>query len=692
MSLILKHIKNHFRNYCAVIKKNSGINCFWSIDNSVDFVVKFEGMDKAVSIKTYDFSTLYTNLPLDYIFDMLKALILKMFDNSRCNSLYVNADRKKAFWNKGESRTGYKEYTRDDLLDALHYILFNTYVQFAGNIFKQTQGIPMGGNASPFIADLCLAWAEYCFMMELSKSKDPSDFELAKDLNNNSRYIDDISVLNFLGFGELAKRIYHKELILEESTSGYHYDHFLDLNIRVHNDNFVTGIYHKVDDFSFEVISFPFPESNIHSKVGYNSFYSQLVRFFRLCNNVNDFATRVKMLFFKLRGRGYSESILTRYFLKFCGRYPVDLKYGCSDGESLWAFVMCYQASRSCSIYDYEAISEIVKPCTVVLEDMCPSENVVTVNKPADAIPLLSDSPPSDYVNIRGIVPQSIENPKNHCYINSVLQVIYRIFMHYNEGIHTNTNREGCLVQCLVDGIYSDSIQSLSLFKTQLARYNSFFDGDLQRDALECWYTMLDVMHIGTKENLLGDANVGGIDDDQFIYSLTKRLFLFNLKHTTQCLSCRFRTTTTSETQSHILYPSRNTSINKMLDSSLKTEVMKRCGCCDRNTDHEISSRIELPPEILVLVINRFDISLASNLKNKDAIQIDNNLTVSSLTYDHIATIHHHGRTIASGHYTSSILYSGSAFTCNDNHITPLIHSETSDSAYIAFYARVGVG
>ena len=62
----------------------------------------------------------------------------------------------------------------------------------------------MGGNASPFIADLCLAWAEYQFMVQLVKTKDPADYKLARILSNNSRYIDDISVINFLGFGELA--------------------------------------------------------------------------------------------------------------------------------------------------------------------------------------------------------------------------------------------------------------------------------------------------------------------------------------------------------------------------------------------------------------------------------------------------------------------------------------------------------
>ena len=56
----------------------------------------------------------------------------------------------------------------------------------------------------------------------------------------------------------------------------------LDLDIRVIDDKFVTGIYHKVDYFNFEVINYPFPQSNINSMLGYTTFHSQLIRFLRL--------------------------------------------------------------------------------------------------------------------------------------------------------------------------------------------------------------------------------------------------------------------------------------------------------------------------------------------------------------------------------------------------------------------------
>ena len=124
-----------------------------------------------------------------------------MYKNSGSNSILVNADRRKAFWSQNTGRTGYTEYTISKLLDALKFVLYNTYVKFGGNIFKQIQGIPMGGNASPFIADLYLSWNEYCYMEKLSRSKNDYERKLAVILIKNSRYIDDIAVNNFLCFG-----------------------------------------------------------------------------------------------------------------------------------------------------------------------------------------------------------------------------------------------------------------------------------------------------------------------------------------------------------------------------------------------------------------------------------------------------------------------------------------------------------
>ena len=73
----------------------------------------------------------------------------------------------------------------------------------------------------------------------------------------------------------------------------------MDRYISVVDDSFVNGIYHKVDDFNFEVINNPFPQSIIHFMLG-STFYSQLIRFFRLHININDFVLQEKNDLFQI--------------------------------------------------------------------------------------------------------------------------------------------------------------------------------------------------------------------------------------------------------------------------------------------------------------------------------------------------------------------------------------------------------
>ena len=474
------------------------------------------------------------------------------------------------------------------------------------------------------------------------------------------------------------------------------FDNFLDLSIRIFSGRFIMGIYHKVDDFNFEVINFPFPDSNIHSRITYSSFYSQLVRFFRLCNNVHDFCVRVKMLYKKLHTRGFNKNILVRYFLKFCTRFPINIKFGISDGDTLWRSVLQYSLTKSCCVYDYEAISKLTKSCRVVVDNISYdklsawrfydqpssiSDDSISEEEIEVTVSLDSDSPSPN------IIPQALFNPSNHCYINSCLQVLYCILLNFDEDVHFNSNAEGCLVKSIVDGINSDSQESLSYFKQQLARFDSFFSGSTQQDVNECFCRLMDILHHGTKENLLSDLNTSGPEDEQFIHSLTKRLFLFNLKHHLQCLKCRLISISYSESRSFFVYPSNNCSIEDLLKNNVKTTLDKTCRCCKTITKHDEILTFEHPPEFLVLVISRFD-NNSSIDKNRDKIEVCEDITVTSLCYRLVGSIHHHGTTIASGHYTSNVWYPDSAYLCNDSQIMPLSGPIFSDSVYMIVYAR----
>ena len=64
---------------------------------------------------------------------------------------------------------------------------------------------------------------------------------------------------------------------------------YLDLNIKVGINGPSISIYNKTDDFDFNVVSLTFPQSNIPIDVGYNVFYSQVLRYGNACSNLDYF-------------------------------------------------------------------------------------------------------------------------------------------------------------------------------------------------------------------------------------------------------------------------------------------------------------------------------------------------------------------------------------------------------------------
>ena len=223
----------------------------------------------------------------------------------------------------------------------------------------------MGGNAKPFIDDLYLSWCEYCYVTELTKA----DYNLTNRLPYNCQYLDDICTVNLKVFDTISKDIYDNILILEGSTCSYKRDNFLDLYIRVIDDKFVAGIYHKVNDFNFEVISYPFPDSNIHYSLGYSTFYSQLIRFHRLYNNKSDFLFRAKLIYQKLINRGYKFNLLRKSFMRFFNKHPVEIKYGVQRHDNLFLQMLYFDNYVVCNI-NSDDVNKIITPCFVKIENI----------------------------------------------------------------------------------------------------------------------------------------------------------------------------------------------------------------------------------------------------------------------------------------------------------------------------------
>ncbi len=128
----------------------------------------------------------------------------------------------------------------------------------------------MGLTAFGYIATLYLSWLELKFMKIITKT----DYDFAKKLSKVSRYLDDINTPNIKNFTYIAKQIYPPELTLDKTTDNDFKDSYLDLDIEVEDGQFKVGIYNKTDYFDFPVVSFPYPDSSMSSKVILNCFYS----------------------------------------------------------------------------------------------------------------------------------------------------------------------------------------------------------------------------------------------------------------------------------------------------------------------------------------------------------------------------------------------------------------------------------
>ena len=109
------------------------------------------------------------------------------------------------------------------------------------------------------------------------------------------------------------------------------------------------------------------------------------------------------------------------------------------------------------------------------------------------------DSKPCTPISLEPLTPCGLSNPHNHCYLNSVLQIFIRILPSIKNNIQFNGTDESDLTKYFFECISYNSSKHLRFFKEVLAGYDKFFDGVVQRDALECFLKIKEILHIGTK-------------------------------------------------------------------------------------------------------------------------------------------------------------------------------------------------
>ena len=97
--------------------------------------------------------------------------------------------------------------------------------------------------------------------------------------------------------------------------------HLLFLDLSITNGIVSSKIYDKRDDFNFEIVNFPFLDGDVPRSPSYGVYISQLIRFARVCSNVDDFNNRNLFLTAKLLKQGYRYHKIRKAFSKFYHRY-----------------------------------------------------------------------------------------------------------------------------------------------------------------------------------------------------------------------------------------------------------------------------------------------------------------------------------------------------------------------------------
>ena len=152
-------------------------------------------------------------------------------------------------------------------------------------------------------------------MMSLSDDKQADVIDV---FNITSRYLDDILNINNVYFDNMVSQIYPSELQLNKANTSDTEAAFLDLHLSLSNDLVSTKIYDKPDDFDFEIVNFPFLDSDVPCSASYGVYISQLIRFAEASSYITDFNTRNKLLTQKFLKQGYWYHEICKTFSKFC--------------------------------------------------------------------------------------------------------------------------------------------------------------------------------------------------------------------------------------------------------------------------------------------------------------------------------------------------------------------------------------
>jgi hypothetical protein len=300
----------------AVERTQQAINLFTNVPNS------------NVKIKSYDFTSLYTNLDIEVVISNISSLCdLSGLNTFGYSALLVsqgdwNSNLQRHLRNLPDEVKG--SFTKAQLLGVLSLVLNYNYFVFQDVLFKQISGIAMGTNCGPIVANLTLAYCEIKYSLDTHKL----DTTRAQyhDLKYFSRYIDDLLVIYDSNIGEpdlnispideylpltfIYQRYCGPKITLSqtkiEPLDGYDWTIYLDLRL-----NFSDGIF-NFRTFRKPGNAYQYPSffSYIPSSIKKGFIIGEFIRLTRTNSKGIWFRNELTLFVHFLQARGYPLSFI----------------------------------------------------------------------------------------------------------------------------------------------------------------------------------------------------------------------------------------------------------------------------------------------------------------------------------------------------------------------------------------------
>ena len=192
--------------------------------------------------------------------------------------------------------------------------------------------------------------------------------------------------------------------------------------------------------------------------------------------------------------------------MRFINKYPVEIKYGIQKHDNLFLQMLYFDNYVVCNINN-DDVNKIVTPCFVKIENIAKpplhKQNLLIVPLPPksrtrtqnEVMLPLSQQACGEKVGVSNyeayysghlphipkltssshVHPFGITNPKNHCFVNVILQIIYSVLRYTHQKMYINNCVEGKISECLFDTAHkTPCAQGVETLKLQLSTYNSF--------------------------------------------------------------------------------------------------------------------------------------------------------------------------------------------------------------------------